>query len=310
VLAAARRLLHLVTDLLELARVDSGQLTLTPTHFALAPLLKQVCESRSAECRIVFEQDVGAVYCDQAKLSRCVLELLGEVERLREQGPVQLRVCCPPGRDRLELSFRAQVAKVSAGGLAFMLNPLAPVERAGADRPSELGLAVVRRLAEFMGGGLNAHLEPGEVMVLTLQLPLGPAGAEVGLSTESAAGPHVLVVDDEAAARDLVLRAVEPLNVAVRTAATVRAAMEQLEAAPSCVILDIMLPDGSGWDVLQAMRADPKRAHIPVLVHTIVDEAEHALRLGADGFMLKPVGRAALQLAVRDVMRAGRRRVA
>lgn len=308
VLSAARRLLHLVNDLLELARVDSGQLALAPSSFPLAPLLRQVCESASRDCALVFEDEPGLVFLDQGKISRCVMELLSEADRLRDGEPVEVRVRTPAGA-RLEITVRVH-SEASGKTIACMLDPLACSDRSGAS-VMELGLALARRLAEFLGGRMEAGTEAGGYLTFTLSVPLGTGQAETLAETGALnGGAHLLVVDDEPAARDLVLRAVEPLNYAVRTAASVKAALEQLQAQPACVVLDVMLPDGSGWEVLQAMRADPSRAHIPVLVHTIVDEAEHAMRLGADGFLLKPVERARLQEAVRGLMREGRQQVA
>ena len=305
--AAARRLLHLVNDLLELARVDSGQLALAPSNFALAPMLRQVCETASPDCRLVFEDEPGMVFLDQGKISRCVMELLSEADRLRDAEPIDVRVRLPEER-RLEVLVRVR-SQASGGAIACMLDPLACSDRDGAGG-IKLGLALARRLAEFLGGSMDASAAAGSYLEFRLVASLEAGQAEPAMEPIAVGGAHLLVVDDEPAARDLVLRAVEPLNYAVRTAASVNAAMEQLQAQPTCVVLDVMLPDGSGWDVLRAMRADPSRAHIPVLVHTIVDEAEQAMRLGADGFLLKPVERARLQEAVSGLMREGRRQVA
>jgi len=307
VLAAARRLLHLVNDLLELARVDSGQLTLTPSNFPLGPLLRQLCDSVSRDCRLEFESEPGVVFLDQGKISRCVMELLSEADRLRDAEPIRVHVA-ETSDCRLEITVRVH-SQASAGAIACMLDPLACGDRSGAGG-MDLGLALARRLAEFLGGGMEASVDAGGYLSLRLTVPLGASEADAPAETAVFGEEHLLVVDDEPAARDLVMRAVEPMNYVVRTAASVSAALEQLHAQPACVVLDVMLPDGSGWDVLRAIRANPGRAHIPVLVHTIVDEAEQAMRLGADGFLLKPVERARLQEAVRGLMQEGRRQVA
>ncbi len=107
-----------------------------------------------------------------------------------------------------------------------------------------------------------------------------------------AAGAHVLVVDDNAMNRDLLARRVERLGHTVGLAENGREALAQLDgAAFDLILLDVTMPEMDGYEVLERLKADPARAHIPVIMISAVDQAEEIARciaLGADDFLPKP----------------------
>ena len=107
--------------------------------------------------------------------------------------------------------------------------------------------------------------------------------------------PLVLVVDDDATARELVQRHLERAGFAVVTA---RGGQEGLrlvrELRPAAVTLDIMMPDLDGWTVLAAMKGDPALASIPVVLMSIVEEKNRGYALGAADYLVKPVDRSKL----------------
>jgi len=107
--------------------------------------------------------------------------------------------------------------------------------------------------------------------------------------------PLVLVVDDDATARELVERHLQRSGFAVITA---RGGQEGLrlirELRPAAVTLDIMMPDLDGWTVLAAVKGDPELATIPVVLMSIVDQKNRGYALGAAEYLVKPVERAKL----------------
>ena len=129
-------------------------------------------------------------------------------------------------------------------------------------------------------------------------VPQGPAEARTEPAhpiTEEAEEPLILVVDDDATVRDLVVRHLERAGFAVVTA---RGGQEGLRLArelrPAAVTLDIMMPDLDGWTVLAAIKGDPALAGIPVVLMSIVDHKSRGYALGATDYLIKPVDRAKL----------------
>ena len=119
---------------------------------------------------------------------------------------------------------------------------------------------------------------------------------------EPAQTPRILVVDDDATVRELVARHLERAGFAVTTA---KGGQEGLRLArelrPAAVTLDIMMPDLDGWTVLAAMKGDPALASIPVVLMSIVEEKNRGYALGAADYLVKPVDRARLIEALRNI---------
>jgi CheY-like chemotaxis protein len=119
----------------------------------------------------------------------------------------------------------------------------------------------------------------------------------------------LLIVDDHAETTDLLARYVEGTPYRVVACHDPRRALEvALAQRPLLVLLDVMMPEVDGWEVLMRLKQHEATAGLPVYVCTVLDQSELALSLGADGFLRKPITRQAL-LGVLEVLARGRIRV-
>jgi CheY-like chemotaxis protein len=150
-----------------------------------------------------------------------------------------------------------------------------------------------------MGGDVVAESTPGAGSRFTVHLPLksahGEAAQDWPLAPEQTdAGGVLLVIEDEPCARDL-LRRQAPGRFQLCEA---RTGLEALAAAraltPDAIVLDIGLPDMSGWEVLEALKADPATAEIPVVVLTGMGDRRDSMERGAVAHFTKPADRGAL----------------
>jgi CheY-like chemotaxis protein len=163
-----------------------------------------------------------------------------------------------------------------------------------------LGLAITRKLAQMMGGDVTVASEAGKGSVFTVRLPAGAGSMtadSVGLGrSERAVAGWILVIDDDAIARDLIA---DNLKLAGFPVVTAAGGLEGLKLArdlrPLAITLDVMMPDLDGWSVLAALRQDVELAEIPVIMVTILDERRRAAELGAAGYLTKPIDRQRLQ---------------
>jgi CheY-like chemotaxis protein len=106
---------------------------------------------------------------------------------------------------------------------------------------------------------------------------------------------RVLVIDDDPTVRDLMRRFLSREGFDAVTAEDGREGIDLArELRPSVITLDVFMPEMDGWSVLQALKADPDLATIPVIMLTILDEKQKGVALGASGYLTKPVDRARL----------------
>lgn len=192
------------------------------------------------------------------------------------------------------------------------------------DKPkgTGLGLAISREIVTHYGGAIWAESEwhAGATFLFTLPLKpiaLADTGApiqpvEIGnLSVQSASrpddesAPTVLIVDDEPHIRSLLVQELEAEGYRVLVAANGKEALALARhhtPAPDLIVLDIMLPDISGFDVTRILKVDPATAEIPILILSIVEDRERGLALGAEEYLTKPVETSTLLAAVRSLL--------
>jgi PAS domain S-box-containing protein len=171
-----------------------------------------------------------------------------------------------------------------------------------------LGLAISRRFCRMMGGDIIVASEPGQGSTFTIRIPAEVHDPKAAPSPEVERPPAatgagratVLVIDDDASARDLVRRHLEREGFHVETAASGEEGLRRArELKPEVITLDILMPAMDGWSVLTALKADPALAGIPVVVVTVVDERDIGFALGASDYLTKPVDRDRLAAIMR-----------
>jgi CheY-like chemotaxis protein len=107
----------------------------------------------------------------------------------------------------------------------------------------------------------------------------------------------VLVIDDDRNAVELIRTALADETIRVEWAASPSAGLTRVrDRRPRLILLDVLLQgEEDGWDVLDALKHDPRTREIPVVIHSVIDNPQRAVQLGADGVLTKPVQAAALR---------------
>src|SRR5258707_6441072 len=230
------------------------------------------------------------------RLRQILFNLLSNACKFTKQGEVMLRVRkIADGRDWIEFAVADTGIGMTAEQQAKLFEEFAQAESSTAQHygGTGLGLAIARKLARMMGGDVTVTSEPGKGSVFTVRLP-GSGAARAASASEEARpqdGECVLVIDDDATARELITEHLKAEGFSVTTAA---GGLEGLKLAkelrPIAITLDVMMPDLDGWSVLAALRQDTELAEIPVIMVSILDEQRRAASLGAAGFVPQPTG--------------------
>ena len=305
----ARHLLSLINDVLDLSKIEAGKMEVHAEDFDAVALAREVgdtVQALVARKRNALELDVppdlGRMHSDPVKLRQCLFNLLGNAAKFTEGGRIALRArrLREAGGDRLEFRVSDTGIGMTEEQLGRLFHRFTQADSSTTRRfgGTGLGLAITKAFCAMLGGDISVESSPGRGTAFTIRLPADlrsaaappePGAAPTAGDGEGQAGT-VLVVDDDEAARDLLVRFLRREGFAVRTAPHGAAALPMVrELRPAAVLLDVMMPHMDGWAVLSAMKADPELADIPVVMVSFVQQKGLAFSLGAADYLTKPV---------------------
>jgi signal transduction histidine kinase/CheY-like chemotaxis protein len=331
VLGAARHLLALINDILDLSKIEAGRMELNTEAVPIAPMMKDLLSTIEPLAvkngnRIVLDQqaDVSQVHADPMRLRQILLNLASNASKFTEKGTITVRVrrVTDDGTPWIDFTVADTGIGMNEQQLARLFQDFVQADSSTTRKygGTGLGLAISRRLTRIMGGDILVASAPGQGSSFTVRLPdtLPPADGEreEARATAPKAAPPleeeplVLVIDDDPTVCDVTRRFLGREGFDVVTA---KGGKEGLQLAkelhPCAITLDVMMPDVDGWTVLAALKGDPALADIPVVLMTIVDDKQRGYALGAVDYMVKPVDRTRLTALLRQLCAGATRRV-
>ena len=287
---AGEHLLELITEVLDLSRVEAGRLELRPEVVRVEALVEPAVATARAAAEAAglrFEATLpsgASVRVDAGRIRQVLYNLLSNAVKFTPAGG-NVRFSAAFTDDAL--SF--EVADTGIGIPADRQDRVFGVfERLHEDRSSAegtgLGLALSKRLVELHGGSIEFVSQEGRGSTFRVRLP--------DVRAEPVRGDRVLVVEDVGRDADLIVALVAEAGLRAEVVTSASAAIETVRRdPPRGVVLDLRLPDERGERVLEALKADPTTEHIPVIVVTVEDDEGRSRPLGADDHMTKPIDR-------------------
>jgi GAF domain-containing protein/DNA-binding response OmpR family regulator len=332
VLRAARHLLALINDILDLSKIEAGKMELHLESFSLAPLIVDVVKTIEPLAakngnRLVVDclPETGTIHADQTRFRQALLNLASNANKFTEKGTVTIAARHEPidGREWVTVAVTDTGIGMNTEQMERLFQEFSQADSSTTRKygGTGLGLAISRHFCRMMGGDITVDSQPGEGSTFTIRLPrivqteqtrmvAAPDSGRVHSGAVAAQAPRILVVDDDPTVRELVARHLERAGFAVTTAKGGQDGLRLArELRPAAVTLDIMMPDIDGWTVLAAMKGDPALSHIPVVLMTIVEEKNRGYALGAADYLVKPVDRGKLVAALRHICGASAGRV-
>jgi PAS domain S-box-containing protein len=314
VLKAARHLLELINEVLDLTRIEAGRLAVSPEPVALGAAVKEALEligPLALEREITVHADTtgiaddGHVSADRNRLKQVLLNLLSNAIKYNRAG------------GQVEISFETTASgrvltRIADTGIGIRADHLPklfePFERLGAEQTdiegTGLGLSLTKALVEAMGGTIEVESEPGSGTTFSIELAeaqrpdAGPDGRSRGEHRRqlNTLGTHrrILYIEDNLSNLTLVEQILDRYSgVELLSAMQGRLGLDLASKhLPDLIILDLHLPDISGIDVLKHLKNEHVTRDIPVVMLTAdasKTQSEHARLLGASDYLTKPL---------------------
>lgn len=314
ILRAGRHLLHLINEVLDLARIEAGKLELSLEPVAISPLIGECVQLTSTLAEkqqiALSREEMPGVFVrgDALRLKQVVLNLLSNaIKYNREAGTVTVAgQAADGGRYRIVVSDTGP--GIPAGKIDALFQPFQRL--VGANSKVEgtgIGLTICKRLIEEMHGQMGVESVVGEGSRFWFEVPLAEAhGVEAteapqrrlqiaeGGDVELAEQLYVLCVDDNPSNLKFLSRLLERRGgIRVDLAATPNAGIERAMAeCPDLILLDINMPELDGYQVLQILRANASTRDAYIVAATanaLSGEVERGLKAGFDDYLVKPL---------------------
>jgi PAS domain S-box-containing protein len=328
---SGKHLLDLINEILDLSKIESGKLELEFQEVSLFDIcqssltfVRQMAYKKNIHLSQQVPENIGTITVDERRLRQILINLLTNAVKFTPNGgSVTLKATrqLPTNSDPCGYVFLSVVDTgigIHPQNIDKLFQEFVQIDsnlnrRYGG---TGLGLSLVRRLTELHGGTVTVDSEIGEGSRFTVRLPYGhcsletlpttakpEAGNTVWLRSQQVVSTpnnrQVLLVEDSTPAADHLTRYLQEMELQVhRLSGNEDVLQVVLQVQPSLIVLDIQLPQRSGWEILQQLKDSDKTQKIPVLVVSVVDDRSRGLALGASEYLVKPVNRNQFQTAL------------
>jgi two-component system, sensor histidine kinase ChiS len=320
---SGNHLLHLINEILDLAKIEARRMELHETNFALTEMLNTILAMiriRAKEKNLTVHFESGedlpqTVRGDEKRLSQVLLNLLSNAVKFTDTGQVSLRVyelgevSEPADSNTHHLRFEVQDTGIGipADQVEEIFSPFKQIsDHTRAIEGTGLGLAISRQFIRLMGGELRVKSTPGQGSTFWFDLPL-PEGAESSPPTSAEHGQivgvkgetrRILVVDDKWENRTVLVNLLLPLGFEVIEAADGQEALEKIaecratSCLPDLIFMDLVMPRLDGFETTRRIRNMPDLQQVKVIAvsaSSVRSAAEIMTEGECDGYLPKPV---------------------
>jgi signal transduction histidine kinase/ActR/RegA family two-component response regulator len=306
---SGRHLLELLNEILDLSKVEAGQMVLEPRTFsaeqaieAAVSLVRERAARHSISVSVEVDEDVDTLEADELRFKQVLLNLLSNAVKFTPDGG-RVDVHAVRADDELVVTVSDTGFGVPSEDRERIFESFQQGGRGVArEEGTGLGLTLTRRIIELFHGRLWLESEVGVGSTFGFAIPVRRRAAEGVESASESARSTILLVDDDRASLDLMSAYLEGSGLRLERAADgVEALRLTRQLRPAALVLDIRMPRLDGWQVLDRLRDDPETAGIPIVVASVVDDRARGLALGAVAYLQKPVSRDDLLTALADV---------
>ena len=310
-------LLQLINDILDLSKIEAGQLELRCEDFQVKDALPEVLSiirplamAKNIQVQHKLETKLP-VHADRVRFKQVLYNLLSNAVKFTPKDG-RIDIDCVENGSEVCISVTDTGIGIRAEDQAVVFEEFRQVEgnTNTANEGTGLGLAITKRLVEQQGGKISLESKLGRGSRFSFTLPIGsptsskvlpvngPANSNVAVGGGSRK-PLILIVDDEATSRELLASYLEPeYRIAMAESGT-EVVQKAQQLRPDAITLDVLISGGSGFETLVALRKSPETANIPIIIVSIVDQKQVGFALGAADYLVKPIRKPVLLETIR-----------
>jgi PAS domain S-box-containing protein len=310
-------LLQLINDILDLSKIESGQLELRCEDFQVKDALPEVLSTirplamaKNIQVRQTMETDLP-VYADRVRFKQILYNLISNAVKFTPKDG-RIDVDCREENGQISVAVTDTGIGIKAEHRELIFEEFRQVEGSNANpnQGTGLGLAITRRLVEQQGGRISvaSELEKGSCFTFTLPSgsktyaqtqPTGVLSNPAVIVSSGRSKPLILIVDDEFPARELIASYLDPEYRTALAESGAEAVKKAQQLRPDAITLDVLMPGGTGFETLVALRKTPDTANIPIIIVSIVDQKQVGFALGAADYLIKPIRKPVLLETIR-----------
>jgi signal transduction histidine kinase/ActR/RegA family two-component response regulator len=325
---SGHHLLSLINDILDLAKIEAGQITLDINKVdvnsvcqASLRMVKQLAQKKNQDMSFEIDNDIGLMWADERRLKQMLVNLLSNAVKFTpESGKLGLEVHGDRTGNKVTLTVWDNGIGITERDMEKLFRPFVQLDTGLAREVTGtgLGLTLVAQMARLHGGSVTVQSQPGEGSRFSIHLPWEPASASdaamrlrntgkfFAINPEATNKPTILLIEDT---KEVVMMITDYLEMAGYKIITAQDGVDGITQAklghPNLILMDIQMPRMDGFETTEKLRADPEFKDIPIIALTALamsNDRERCLEAGMDEYISKPVNLKALAKMIRQFL--------
>jgi signal transduction histidine kinase len=314
ILKSTDRLVELVNDLLDVARIEADHVEINQRHIDVGEVIHEVVEliaprveSKHQRLTSYVSPTLPPAMADPGRVRQIVANLLTNAHLYTPEGGT-IHVGVEPDRAWVQIVVQDSGVGMTPDEVERIFDRFYRAgNRSGSNPGTGLGLSIVKSLVDLHAGQISVESEPGHGTIFRVRLPAAVPGFDSPAALEAIRGRSVLVVDDEPEIAELIASQLGALDVQATIALSGEEALERLRTGEyDALTLDILMPGMDGFEVLRQIRSDRELASTPIVFVSVFSGRQE---LAGEWVVPKPIDADELRDVLGSAVSAGRSRV-
>lgn len=315
-------LLALINDILDLSKIESGKMVVNEEAFYLLEFLNSVmslfrpkAEEKGLKLNLKIDKDISSqIVSDPDKIRQIIINLIGNAVKFSDSGKIDVSAKMKEKDDEtdiLTISVKDTGIGIPQKKIEAIFDPFSQVDASTTRRygGTGLGLSITKNLVELFDGKIRVTSREGKGSTFTFSIPVKRPTAEER-EAQVDEPKKILIVEDDASTLRLYKKYLERDGYEVISSMMGKDALPLAEKhLPSMIILDVLLPDIVGWEVLSRLKKSEKTSDIPVIVVSVLPEKDKAISLGAIDYAEKPISGASLVKKIESLTKSKKQKI-